>query len=213
VDDVHERLRWCQLLAAFGVPADPFDLRLSRPQVPSPVPGAVVVHPGAGHGSRRWPPARFAAVAATLARQGHRVVVTGSRDQLGLAAEVAHRAWLPPAALLAGRTSLAQLAALVADARLVVCPDTGIAHLSYAYGTPSVVLFGPAPVRQWGPPPGPHLALGDDDQRRGEPFAADPDPAMLAVDPADVIDAAHHLLTGSPAARTPTARTARTARM
>src|SRR4029450_13442480 len=50
-------------------------------------------------------------------------------------------------------TSLAELAGLVAHARLVVSGDTGIAHLATAYRTPSVVLFGPVPPRRWGPPP------------------------------------------------------------
>jgi ADP-heptose:LPS heptosyltransferase len=35
----------------------------------------------------------------------------------------------------------------------VICGDTGVAHLATAYGTPSVVLFGPMPPALWGPPP------------------------------------------------------------
>ncbi|MCM0676386.1 glycosyltransferase family 9 protein, partial [Micromonospora phytophila] len=59
----------------------------------------------------------------------------------------------PAAAVLAGRTDLAALAALVADGRLVVSGDTGVAHLATGYGTASVVLFGPVPPARWGPPP------------------------------------------------------------
>ncbi|PSK61743.1 hypothetical protein B0E53_06352 [Micromonospora sp. MH33] len=55
--------------------------------------------------------------------------------------------------MLAGRTGLAELAALVAGARLVVSGDTGAAHLATGYGTASVVLFGPVPAAHWGPPP------------------------------------------------------------
>ena len=207
VDGIHERERWCRLLAAHGVPADPTDLALRRPHLPSPAPGAVVVHPGASYGSRHWPPERYAAVASALAGQGHRVVITGSAAERAMAAEVASLAGLPAGSVLAGRTSLATLAAVVAGAALVVCPDTGVAHLSYAYGTPSVVLFGPAPAWSWGPPaagphaaPHPHVArhvaLCRDELRRGDPFAADPDPALLAVSSSRVIAAARQLLAG-----------------
>jgi ADP-heptose:LPS heptosyltransferase len=81
------------------------------------------------------------------------VVLTGSTDERDLALRVARDAGLPPDAVLAGRTSLAELAALVAGARLVVSGDTGIAHLATGYGTASVVLFGPVPAAHWGPPP------------------------------------------------------------
>ncbi|OKK03574.1 glycosyl transferase [Streptomyces sp. CB03234] len=73
----HERARWCRLLEWYGIPADPADLRLPVPGVPSPAPGAVVVHPGADSGARRWPAERYAAVVRGLRRHGYRVVLTG----------------------------------------------------------------------------------------------------------------------------------------
>ncbi|MCP2261844.1 ADP-heptose:LPS heptosyltransferase [Streptoalloteichus tenebrarius] len=194
-DDIHERERWCRLLAAHDVPADPDDLLLARPDVASPAPGAVVLHPGAAHGSRHWPVDRFVAVARTLVGRGLPVVVTGAGAERERAEEVAALAGLPDAAVLAGRTDLPQLTALVADARLVISADTGVAHLSYAYRTPSVVLFGPVPAAWWGPPAnGPHVALSDDAARRGDPFAADPDPALLGVGVDAVLDAVDRLL-------------------
>ncbi len=154
--DEHEVHRWCRLLHWYGLPADPTDLRLPEP-APSATGGTVargltVVHPGAKSPARRWPADRYAAVARALAAGGHRVVVTGSASERRLAHEVASRAGLPGTAVLAGRTGLAELAALVASARLVVCGDTGVAHLATAYGTRSVVLFGPTPPWWWGPP-------------------------------------------------------------
>jgi ADP-heptose:LPS heptosyltransferase len=96
--------------------------------------------------------------------------------------------------MLAGRLALDGLAALVAGSRLVISADTGAAHLASAYGVPSVVIFGPAPVEEWGPPPGPHVALTDASVRRGDAFAPDPDPALLAVDADAVLAAARDLL-------------------
>lgn len=195
VDEVDERLRWVELLRHHGIPGEVDEVALSRPQVPSPAPGAVVVHVGAAYGSRSWPADRFATVARTLAATGRHVVLTGSATERNRAAAVAASAGLPEQANLAGRTELAALAALVADAALLVTVDTGAAHLATAYGTPSVVLFGPAPVTRWGPPAGgPHVVLTDERLRRGDVFAAAPDPALLAVSAADVLRAAESLL-------------------
>jgi len=198
----HERVRWCRLVGALGGPVDPDDVRLAPPDEPSPAPGAVLIHPGAASGSRRWPPERYAAVAARLAEDGHRVVVTGSAAEAALADAVRRRAGLPPEAVLAGRTGLLGLAAVVAGARLVICGDTGTAHLASAYATPSVLLFGPTPPARWGPPPGPHTVLWHGDGV-GDPHGAEPDPALLAIGVAEVLDAAAARLTGSPPASPP----------
>jgi ADP-heptose:LPS heptosyltransferase len=195
VDETRERARWVDLLRHAGIPGDPDEVGIERPAVPSPAARAVVVHVGAGYGSRSWPADRFAAVARALDRRGHRVVLTGSDAERERASAVAELAGLPDEANLAGRTDLATLAALVAHAALLVSVDTGAAHLATAYGTPSVVLFGPAPVSRWGPPPGgQHVVLTDETVRRGDAFAADPDPALLAVTPAAVVSAAGRLL-------------------
>ncbi|MCO1654569.1 glycosyltransferase family 9 protein [Pseudonocardia sp. S2-4] len=182
----HERELWCTMLAHHGIPADPLDLRLDPQARAAP---AVVVHPGAAFGAKRWPAERFAAVAAALEGPVP-VVVTGSAEERESAQRVAGAAGLPAERVLAGRTSIRELCDVVAGAALVVSGDTGIAHLAAAFGTPSVVLFGPAEPRRWGPPPGPHRVLTAPQLRRGDPFADDPDPALLAVGVEEVLDAA-----------------------
>ncbi len=195
VEDVPERRRWCELLRWHGIPADDGDLLLDAPATAGPAPGAAVVHPGAAYGSKRWPAERFATVARSLTAEGLPVVVTGSADERGSAEAVATAAGLPPAAVLAGRTGLDELAALIHGAAVVVCGDTGVAHLASAYRTPSVVLFGPVPARRWGPPEdGPHVALSDDARRTGDPFAAEPDAALLEVTVPQVLSAVSRVL-------------------
>ncbi|MGH3898296.1 MAG: glycosyltransferase family 9 protein, partial [Pseudonocardiaceae bacterium] len=107
-----------------------------------------------------------------------------------LALQVASAAGLPQCSVLAGPTSLALFAALVADASLVVCGDTGVAHLATAYGTPSVVLFGPVSPRRWGPPPQrpQHVALWAGST--GDTFADQPDPGLLRITTDQVLAAA-----------------------
>lgn len=194
---IPERERWTRLLNWHGIDADPLDYRLNKPSVPSPRRGATVIHVGAAYGSRLWPIERFAEVAVELSRAGHDVVLTGGTSERERAMATAALAKLNGANLddvvLAGRQGLAEFAATIADARLVVSADTGAAHLASAYARPSVVLFGPAPAEEWGPPPGPHVVLTAVELRRGDVFAADPDPALLAVTVRDVLEAVEGL--------------------
>ncbi|WP_314506907.1 glycosyltransferase family 9 protein [uncultured Microbacterium sp.] len=188
-DDLGERARWVRLVGAYDVPGDADEVRLSSSPRRTEIVGATVVHVGAFYGSRRWPADRFAEVAQRLAASGHRVIFTGSADERGRALEVADLAGFAHDTVWAGRLDLAEFAALIEDARVIVSADTGAAHLASAYARPSVVLFGPAAPEHWGPPPGPHAVLTDAARRRGDAFAADPDPALLAVTPADVLAA------------------------
>ena len=188
-EDVHERVRWAGLVTAHGMPADPDDLAIRRPLVPSPRPGCAVVHVGAYYGSREWPVERFAAVAVGLAARGADVVLTGGDADRARAERTAALAGLPASAVLAGRLALEEFAAVIADAALVVTADTGAGHLASAYARPSVVIFGPVPPAHWGPPPGPHVALTHAELRRGEPFVDEPDPALLGVTVEEVLAA------------------------
>jgi len=190
----HERARWCRLLTAYGIAADPDDLDVAPPPVEPVVRGAVLVHPGAAYASRRWPAQRWADVARELVRRNGRVLVTGSAAEHDLAREVAHRAGLGDDDVLAGRTGLLELVALVAASRLVLCGDTGIAHVATAVGTPSVVLFGPASPQRWRPPAArtQHRVLWSG--RTGEVFADRPDPGLLTLTCQDVLAASHDAL-------------------
>ncbi|WP_409518745.1 glycosyltransferase family 9 protein [Paraburkholderia sp. LEh10] len=110
----------------------------------------VLVHPGAQLPSRRWPVARFAHVADSLAADGWQIAVTGTAAEAPLTAAVLGL-MAAPALHLAGSTSLGSLAALVERARLVVCNDTGISHIAAAMRTPSVVIASGSDTRRWAP--------------------------------------------------------------
>lgn len=189
-DDEHERERWCRLLREYGIPADAADLHVEAPDVEAPeqAHGATVLHPGASSEARRWPADRWTAVASVEVDAGRRVVLTGSAGEAPLAAEVARRAGLPDSAVLAGRTGLLELLAVVAASERVVCGDTGVAHVASALGTPSVVLFGPTSPATWGPPAsGPHIALWSGSP--GDPHATRADPGLLAISVDEVVEA------------------------
>jgi ADP-heptose:LPS heptosyltransferase len=195
--DEHEVHRWCRLVSeGLGVPADPDALDVAVPPVPPPVTGAAVVHPGAAYPGRRWPADRFAAVARHLASTGHDVWITGGPGEVDLARSVADAAGLSDDAVLAGRTSTLELAAVVAAARVVVSGDTGVAHLATAYRRPSVVLFGPVSPALWGPPKRPqHVVLWHGDGT-GDPWGTELDPALARITVDEVTRALDGLLVG-----------------
>jgi ADP-heptose:LPS heptosyltransferase len=179
VADEHEVRRWCRLLSESGIPADPGRIHLDPPNCALPpwAYGATVVHPGAASGARRWPAERFASIIELECEAGREVVITGSPEELALARRVASLAGLDDEKVLAGRTGLLEQLALVGAAGMVVCGDTGVAHMATATSTPSVVLFGPVSPHEWGPPPqGPHRALWAG--RRGDPHASTLDPGL-----------------------------------
>jgi lipopolysaccharide heptosyltransferase II len=100
----------------------------------------LVLHPGASAPSRRYPPELFARAAQLLAqRHGARVVVTGDVSERPLAQGIA--AMVPGAVSLAGRLALAELAALIERAPVLLVNNTGPAHLAAAVGTPVVALY------------------------------------------------------------------------
>jgi ADP-heptose:LPS heptosyltransferase len=189
--DEHEVARWCRLLEESGIRADPGQLGLAVPAAPPPVRAATVVHPGAAASGRRWPVDRFAAVATQLSAEGHSVVVTGVPSEAAAARSVAVRAGLPDDRVLAGRLDLGEMAALVADARLVVCGDTGVGHLATAYRTPSVLLFGPMPPASWGPPAGrrEHRVIWHGELAGRPAGDGQPHPAVLAITVEEVLAA------------------------
>jgi len=152
VSEEHDVARWCRLVEESGLSTDRSALGLSVPSGEPVVRDATVLHPGAAAVARRWPAERFAELAIALESAGHRIVVTGVAAELALAREVAQCAGLPNDRVLAGCLDLGALAAVVAAARLVVCGDTGVAHLATAYGCRSVLLFGAMSPELWGPP-------------------------------------------------------------
>ncbi len=108
----------------------------------------VVVHPGASVPARSWPEDHHRALVAAYAERGTPVVVTGSPGEAALTASVAGDTGID----LGGRTSPAELAAVLAGAEVVVVGNTGPAHLAAAVGVPIVSLFSPVvPAVKWAP--------------------------------------------------------------
>ncbi len=157
----HDVERNLALLAPFGgdaeeppalhVPVAPEAARRAAALVP-PGPGPLVgVAPGSVWATKRWAPEGFAAVIAALAAEGARCVVLGAPDELALAEEIDRLAG-GRATVLAGRTDLATLVAVVDRLALLVANDSAPMHIACARGVPVVGVFcATTPALGYGP--------------------------------------------------------------
>ena len=150
----HEVTRQLALVAAIGctAPSDRLSMALSeaddagacaalRRAGVDPDRPFVLVHPGATAASRRWAPDRFGAVADGLADQaGVPVVFVGGPDEEGVV-DAARQAMRRAAPSLAGALTLGELAAAIRRAAVLVCNNSGPAHIAAALGTPVAVLY------------------------------------------------------------------------
>lgn len=110
----------------------------------------VVLHPGASAEARRYATERSGQVAHGLTERGWQVLITGVEREAAIVATVAEHA--PAARSLVGGTTLAEYAALVERAALVICGNTLPLHLADAVGTPVLALYSGTDLEsQWRP--------------------------------------------------------------
>lgn len=137
---------WADLMADLvpGEAPPPYDpqhwpVPPARP-FPSPPAPYVVLHVGASSELKLWNPERWRAVAEHLAGQGFEIVWSAGAGEGGSVREIDPDGRF---CSYAGTLDLCQLWHLLAGARLLIAPDTGIAHLGRIVGTPTIALFGP----------------------------------------------------------------------
>jgi lipopolysaccharide heptosyltransferase I len=109
-----------------------------------------LLNPGAAWPNKRWPPERFAAVAASIReRHGLTSIVLWGPGEGDLAEQVV--AGSRQSAILSPPTSIVDLVALARGAQLMVSGDTGPTHIAAAVGTPLVGIYGPTRPERNGP--------------------------------------------------------------
>lgn len=106
-----------------------------------------VLHVGASTPLKQWGAEKWLALADFLEMQGYKVLWSSGRGEEKLVAALNPEGRRPS---YAGLLDLAQLWHLLKNARLLVCPDTGVAHLGRLTGTPTVTLFGPGSASIYG---------------------------------------------------------------
>ena len=110
----------------------------------------VVIHPGSGSESKRWPLSNFLKI---IGRLGERAIagalVTGEAEEK-MEAELENTA-LPPNWIWYRRPGLSILAAILSEAKLYLGNDSGVTHLAAACGADVVALFRRDLVTAWEP--------------------------------------------------------------
>ncbi len=102
----------------------------------------VVFCPGAEYGpAKRWPDRHFAALATALGSPSDPVWLVGSAKDRQIGERIAEQS-RGTAINLCGRTSLEQAIDLLAQARCVVCNDSGLMHVAAALDRPLVAIYG-----------------------------------------------------------------------
>jgi heptosyltransferase II len=104
----------------------------------------IAIGAGASYGSAKcWPPYRFAELANRLQEElGVEVILFGTPAEAGVSSAIAAGMRRPPIDLT-GKTSIADLPALLSQCHLFVGNDSGAMHVAAAVGLPVVAVFGP----------------------------------------------------------------------
>jgi heptosyltransferase-2 len=123
-----------QLLEEHGVPA-------SKP--------LVVLVPGTIWETKHWTIEGFAGVAREFLREGFAVALAGTKRDEARCRQIAAAA--PGATDLCGKTTPADLAALIRRADVAVTNDSGSMHVAASLGKPMVSVFGPTNPVHIGP--------------------------------------------------------------
>ena len=113
----------------------------------------VALNVGASRAYKRWPTDRWAEVASALTAKGQGVVFVGDKNDAEVVAQITPslRSSVSRYVDLAGKTTLRELASVLAACNLLVTADTGPMHIAVAVGTPVVALFGATDPARHGP--------------------------------------------------------------
>jgi len=152
-----------------------------------------ILNPGAGWGAKRWPVESYTAVAQGLIKRGILVVINAGPGEEPLAQAVQSATG---GAAIPLTVSIEKLIALTRRISLFVAGDTGPLHLACALGRPVVGIYGPTDPSRNGPFGSDAVVLRSPFSRRDHTRRAEPEAAMLSIQPEDVLRAAAALLAG-----------------
>lgn len=115
-----------------------------------------VVHAGMGGSALNWPQERYIEVVEVLLAEGHSVVLTGTESDRVYLDKILSRLHSAEGRKLyneVGQLSGPQLLLVLAKAKAVLAPSTGVLHLAASLGSVSVGIYPPVRVqspKRWG---------------------------------------------------------------
>jgi heptosyltransferase I len=113
----------------------------------------LIISPCSAHPARNWRAERYAAIAEHAVRaHGMRVILTGGSSELerDMGASIGRAVGVPIVNQIGGDT-LPQLLGLLARATVLLCPDSGPAHMATMVGTPVIGLYAATRLERTGP--------------------------------------------------------------
>lgn len=100
----------------------------------------VCLQPGGKRMQKLWPIKYFKNLSSRLINRGYRIVILGSKSEKVIGQEIkGHKKKIIN---LCGKTTIQEAASLMQGARLNICNDSGLAHISSAVGTVTAVIYG-----------------------------------------------------------------------
>ena len=141
--------------ATWNIPLSTSDIEFAKNIIIENKP-TFVISPAASKDERNWLTDRYAKIADHAIKQGYQVILCGSptKREVDLGHSI-EREMDNTATNLIGKTSLKQLASVINQAKLILAPDSGPAHIATTQGTPVIGLYGHSnPLRT-----GPYLSL------------------------------------------------------
>ncbi|HSC35644.1 MAG TPA: glycosyltransferase family 9 protein [Thermodesulfobacteriota bacterium] len=119
----------------------------------------VGIFTGATVPERRWGANNFADLAEKLSMENIGSVLVGGESEKGDLREFARTRENGPLLDFIGKTKLNETAAVISELDLFISGDTGLMHIAYGVGTPTLSLFGAGIQKKWAPPGDDHAAI------------------------------------------------------
>jgi ADP-heptose:LPS heptosyltransferase len=153
----HESLRHIALMEHLGVPIETTEMffplhendfsAMDRSAINE---NYICMHCGSRGAWRQWPPASFAKLADYCIKEGYEIVLTGSANELELIDQVSALMKGKPV-VMAGKTDLGALGALLKGAKGLIANCTGVSHMAAALKVHSVIISMDGEPGRWGP--------------------------------------------------------------
>ncbi|WP_432714349.1 glycosyltransferase family 9 protein [Pedobacter sp.] len=155
-----EILRHLNLMTFLGIPPAGTDLEfplfksdaeeLHQLKLPVKPEHYICIHPGSKGSWRQWPTLYFAALGDYCVKMNYQVVLTGTKDELGVVNEVVSLMKAAPI-VAAGKTSLGAVGMLIDQAYALISNCTGVSHIASALKTQSIVISMDGEPERWAP--------------------------------------------------------------
>lgn len=108
----------------------------------------IVLFPGASTPEKCWGKEKFIQLSVCLSRNGYSVVVVGGKEDVSTGDIIAVES---SAVNLSGKTSLQETAGILNRSKLLISGDSGVLHMGFGLGKPTVSIFGPSNANKWAP--------------------------------------------------------------